>query len=66
MNHSEIITAHHLKVRAGQPGFVVIETRQNNPRVSFLFSPDEAIEFGERMILLAHGAAQAGPDRTGS
>lgn len=64
MHHAEIFTAHRLKVRQGQPGWVVIETVRNNPRVSFLFSPDEATDFAERMLLLAHGAAEAGPEGT--
>jgi hypothetical protein len=56
VTEAEIITAHHLKVRKGQHGFVVIETIKHNPRVSFLFTADEAIDFAERMTLYAHGA----------
>lgn len=59
MDHGDIITARHLKARGGQPGFVVIETVRNNPRVSFLFTADEALDFAEQMTLLAHGATLA-------
>ncbi len=60
----DIVTASHLNLRTGQPGFVVIETDHeirggDHTRVSFLFTADEAIDFAERMILLAHGATPA-------
>jgi hypothetical protein len=50
-----IVCAHRLRIRAGQPGHVVIETTDRTPRLAFLFDLAQAEDFAERLWLLAEG-----------
>lgn len=48
-----IVCAHHLRVRRGQPGYVVIETKDRTQRIAFLFDARQAEDVADELRLLS-------------
>jgi len=53
-----ILPGHKVRVRQGQPGYVVIESKDHDPRVSFVFDVTQALDVADEIRLVAVGATE--------